>query len=78
MQSQVNSKSSLQVIAKIKDNIPDGIAASITVTLYCKSTSPKKETIINAMKWEKWNVWAKLNELSSQIQEAQIYWEDKR
>lgn len=24
-----------------------------------------KENVINAMKWEKWNVWAKLNELSS-------------
>ena len=30
------------------DNIPEGIAASIIVTLYCKSDKPKNETNKNA------------------------------
>ena len=49
MQSDDNSKSSLYVIERINDSIPEGIAASIIVTLYCKSVRPKKETIINAI-----------------------------
>ena len=55
IQSEDNSKSSLQVIAKINDNIPDGIAASTMETLYCKSTNPKKETIKKAINGKKSN-----------------------
>ena len=55
IQSEDNSKSSLQVIAKINDSMPDGIAASTMETLYCKSTNPKNETIKKAIKGKKSN-----------------------
>ena len=53
MQSEVSSKSSLYVIAKINDNMPEGMAASIIETLYCKSTRPKKETNNSAINGKK-------------------------
>ena len=45
MQSDVNSQSNLYVIERIKDIIPEGIAASIIETLNSKSTNPKNETM---------------------------------
>ena len=49
MQSEVNSKSNLYVIASTKDSIPEGIAASMTEMLNCRSTRPKYETKTKAI-----------------------------
>ena len=49
MQSEVNSLSSLYVMASNNDIIPDGIAASTTDILNCKSTKPISEAIRNAI-----------------------------